>query len=232
MPNLHLFSTIDEKDTDSIIDACRAYLKGRDEASIAYLPLASLYAERWLESTQNLFKGIAQVELIEAEQMSLPEMEGIIRRSALTLIPGGNTYLLSHRLHVSGLMPFLKKRVQGGLPVVAFSAGTVLCGPNILTTRDLNMIPTPHFDGLNATPFNFRPHYPLDEYGQSVMDEWLHDYHVFHDNPIILLSDRANVKVEGKKTSLARGEAWIWRKGQDKEKLDEGELITVEEKHG
>jgi hypothetical protein len=33
--------------------------------------------------------------------------------------------------------------------------------------------------------------------------------------------------VDGKKTMLVRGEAWIWRKDQEKEKLEEGKLITL-----
>ena len=84
---------------------------------------------------------------------------------------------------------------------------------------------TPHFEGLNATPFNFSPHYPLDSYGQSVKDEWLADYHFFHDNPVILLSNGAYVKVDGKKTTLVRGDAWILRKGVEKERLEPGKII-------
>jgi hypothetical protein len=33
----------------------------------------------------------------------------------------------------------------------------------------------PHFDGLTVPPFNLVAHYPLDDYGQSVMEEWLAD---------------------------------------------------------
>ena len=226
MPNLHLFSSGEESDLRSIVDVSRPYLQDRDEATVAYLPLASLYAERWQEYAQEMFKGLAQVETVNAELMTLPQMESVIRRAALVYIPGGNTFLLNHRLHISGLMPFLKKKVQGGLPVVAFSAGTILCGPNILTSRDLNTVATPHFDGLSASPFNFRPHYPEDGYGQSVLDDWLSDYHFFHDNPVVMLSDGAYVKMEGKKTSLVRGPAWIWRKDQEKERLEPGKLIA------
>lgn len=227
MPNLHLFSTGDEKHLDAIIEACRLYLKGMSDASIAYLPQASLNIGRWLELTRDLFKGLARLDTIDTEQMTLPEMDALLRRAGLVLIPGGNPYLLSHRLHISGLMPSLRRKVQGGLPVVAASAGTIFCGPNILTTRDLNAVATPHFEGLHASPFNFRPHYPADPYQQSVLDDWLSDYHVFNDNPVILLSDGASVKMDGRKTSLVRGEAWILRKGQDKDKLEEGRSIAV-----
>jgi hypothetical protein len=33
--------------------------------------------------------------------------------------------------------------------------------------------------------------------------------------------------MDGKKTTLVRGEAWIWRKDHEKEKLEENKLITI-----
>ena len=227
MPNLHLFSSPGKDDIRYIVEASRSYLKEKDDATVAYLPLASLYAERWQEATENSFKSLARLETINAETMSLTQMEDIIRRASLVYIPGGNTFLLNHRLHVSRLMLFLRKKVQAGLPVVAFSAGAILCGPNILTSKDMNTVAASTFEGLNVTPFNFSPHYPLDAYGQSVKDDWLADYHFFHDNPVVMISDGAYVKVIGKKTTLVRGEAWILRKGQEKEKLEEHQLISL-----
>jgi hypothetical protein len=41
-----------------------------------------------------------------------------------------------------------------------------------------------------------------------------------------MISDGAYVKVDGKKTTLVRGEAWILRRGAEKEKLEEGKLIV------
>jgi peptidase E len=227
MPNLHLFSSPGRDDIRYIVEASRPYLEGKSDATVAYLPLASLYVERWQEFTAESFKGLARIETINTEMMRLIQMENIIRRASLVYIPGGNTFLLNHRLHISNLMIFLRKKVQAGLPVVAFSAGTILCGPNILTSKDMNTVGTSRFEGLNATSFNFSPHYPLDNYGQALKDEWLADYHFFHDNPLIMLSDGAYVKVDGKKTTLVCGEAWILRKDVEKEKLEEGKLITL-----
>ena len=112
------------------------------------------------------------------------------------------------------------------MPLVGFGAGMIACGPNILTSREMNTVEATHFDGLNVTPFNFFAHYALDAHGQSVQDEWLADYHFFHDNAVIMLSDGAYVKVEGKKTTLVRGDAWILRKDSEKEKLVEGGTIV------
>ena len=227
--NLHLFSIPGENDIRYIIEAIRPYLSGTSDASIAFLPQAWLNVNHWLDYTTRAFDGLARVELIDTEQMDLPKMESIIRRAQAVYISGGNTFLLNHRLHISRLMPYLRKKVQAGLPVVGFSAGMILCGPNILTSHDLNTVGTPHFDGLNVSAFNFFAHYAQDAYGQAAHDDWLSDYHLFHDNPVIMLSDGAYVKVDGKKTSLVRGEAWILRKDQEKERLDEGKLIVLQE---
>jgi len=224
--HLHLFSSPGE-DIRYIIEASRPYLEAKPDPTVAYLPLALLYAERWLEDNESAFKGLARLEMVNAELMSQKEIEDILRRCSLVYIPGGNTFLLNHRLHVSGVRPYLRKKVQSGLPLVGFSAGTILCGPNILTANDMNTVATSYFDGLNLSPFNFFAHYPLDAYGQSVHDQWLADYHFFHDNPVIVLSDGAHVKVDGKKTILVQGEAWILRKDHEKEKLEEGKLIIL-----
>ena len=224
--NLHLFSNPGDN-VRHIVGASRPCLEDKDDPTVAYMPLASLYAEKWLEDNERAFKGLARLEAVNAELMTQKEIEEVIRRASLLYIPGGNTFLLNHRLHVSGVMPYLKKKVQSGLPLVGFSAGMVVCGPNILTSKDMNTVETSHFDGLNVSPFNFFAHYALDAYGQSVHDDWLADYHFFHDNPVIMLSDGAYVKVEGRKTTLVRGDAWILRKNAEKEKLEVGKLISL-----
>src|SRR5260221_2155123 len=133
--NLHLCSTPGENDIRYIVEASRPHLEDKDDPILAYLPLATLYTEQWLELTETAFKGLANVKSINTELMSQKEIENIVRDASLVYIPGGNTFLLNHRLHISGVMSYLRKKVQSGLPVVGFSAGAILCGPNILTSK-------------------------------------------------------------------------------------------------
>jgi peptidase E len=224
--NLHLFSTPGKDDIRYILEACRPYLEGKDDPVVACLPAASL-GDTYQEYTEKAFHGLARVETISTELMTLPEMEAVLRNAALVYIPGGNTFLLNHRLHISKIIDYLRKKVTAGLPVVAFSAGAVLCGPNVLTANGINIVETAHFGGLNVTPFNFSVHYPEDEIARASKDDWLSDYHVFHDNPVILLADGAYVEVDGKKTTLVRGDAWLLRKGQEKQKLEPGMQIIA-----
>ncbi|HNA89308.1 MAG TPA: Type 1 glutamine amidotransferase-like domain-containing protein [Anaerolineales bacterium] len=225
--NLHLFSTPGERDIRHIVDACRPYCESKEDPMIAFLPLAFLDGEKWLDYTKKQFKGLARIEIINTERMTQKEIEGILRECVVAYISGGNTFLLNHRLHASGVMPFLKKKVQAGLPIVGFSAGAILCGPNILTSHDMNSVQTTSFNGLNVTPFNFFAHYSTDGYVQSMQDDWLSDYHLFQENPVILMCDNAYIKCEKGKTILVRGEAYILRKGQEKERLEEGQSIGL-----
>jgi peptidase E len=224
--NLQLFSTPGKDDIRDILDASRPYLEGKDDPVVAYLPAGSL-GDAYQEYTEKAFRGLALVKTINTELMTLPEMEAILRIAALVYIPGGNTFLLNHRLHISKFMEYLRKKVTAGLPLIAFSAGATLCGPNILTSNDLNMAGTPHFTGLNVSSFNFNCHYPQDQYTRVLRDNWLSEYHVFHDNPVVLLSDGSHFHIEGRKTQLVRGDAWILRKGQESQKLEPGMPISL-----
>jgi len=219
---LHLFSSPDaEGDLAWALQASQECLRAKKEASVAYLPLGSLYAERMLAGAKKAFTNLARIEVVNTETMEPQEMESILRRASLAYMPSGNAFLLNHRLHSSRLMPYLRQKVRSGLPVVAAGAGAVVCGPNVLTSNDLNLVPTPYFDSLDVTPFSFNVDYT--DYAQR--DNWLADYRAFHDNPIIMLEDGAYVKIDGKRTTLVRGNAWCWRAGQEKERLAPGAAI-------
>ena len=163
--NLHLFSSPGKDDISDIVEACRPYLEDKDDPVVAYLPLASLYAERWLGYNEEAFRGLARLQMVNTELMRQKEIEDILRDASVVYIPGGNTFLLNHRLHISNIALYLKKKVQAGLPLIGFSAGSIVCGPNILTSKDMNTVGTSFFVGFNVPPFKFSPHYPLDSYG-------------------------------------------------------------------
>ncbi len=222
---LHLLSAREaDEDLRFVLEASRPLLRARGPDSIvAYLPLGSLVVGRRLERTAKLFRNLATIELIDTEAMELAAMEAVLRRAVLAYIPDGNTYLLNHRLHLSHLFPYLQKKIQNGLPIIAVGAGAVACGPNILTSDDLNLIPTEHYSGLAVTPFNLHVHYVDD----AQRDEWLASYHAFHDNAVLLLEDGAHLKIQGKAASLVGGAAWCQHPNREKQRLAIGEPISV-----
>ncbi len=206
-----------------VVDACLEVLQGKSDARVACLPQGVLTVARWVREAQQHFRDVGQIEVIDTETMEPAEMEAVLRRAALVYIPDGNAYLLNHRLQTGRIAAHLRKKIQNGLPVVACGAGAVLCGPNILTSEDLNVVPTTHFDSLGVTPFNINVGYVDD----AERDHRLGEYHIFHANPVLMLEDGAAIRISGKSTKLQFGAGWIWRSGQDKCALKPGESIQL-----
>jgi len=80
--NFHLFSNPGKDDIRYILEASRLYLEGKEDPVIASLPAASL-SNPWQEFTEKAFQGLARVETINTEMMTLPEMEATLRNAAL-----------------------------------------------------------------------------------------------------------------------------------------------------
>ena len=74
--NLHLFSSPGENDIRYIIEACRPYLKDKDDPVVAFMPLAS-FSYFWQDYTEKAFRGLARIELINTEMMELSEIETV-----------------------------------------------------------------------------------------------------------------------------------------------------------
>jgi dipeptidase E len=213
--DLHLFSLPGEGDIRFILEACRPYLEQQQTPLVAFIPWASV-GHDWLDYTRKAFNELAQVIPLNHAPSALSESTEVIDRCGAVYISGGNTYLLNHRLHESGLFTHLRVRALGGLPIVGFSAGAILCGPNTLTTHDINMVPTRHFNSLDLIPYNIVAHYPSTDLERDDEDDWLSDYQALHNNPILALENDAYVRWDGQNLNRIRGTAWIIEQGKDR----------------
>ncbi|MEZ4867398.1 MAG: Type 1 glutamine amidotransferase-like domain-containing protein [Caldilineaceae bacterium] len=218
---LHLFSSPGKGDIRYILNACRPYLAAAADPLVAYLPAAS-WRSNWLAYTEKAFAGLGKVAYLDTETMSLAAMQAVLARAACLYVSGGNTYLLNHRLHQTGLWEVIRQRVLDGLPFIGFSAGAILCGPNILTTNDMNLCATTHFTGLNLVAYNFDAHFPADEAAREQQTDWLLDYHAYHANPILALQDGAYLSVDQGGVEVRQGLCWLIEKGQARRQLSLG----------
>lgn len=210
---LHLFSSPGEGDIRYILAASRPYLAAAPQPVVAYLPAAS-WRSNWLTYTEKAFADLGEVAYIDTETMSQAQIQAILDRATVIYVSGGNTFLLNHRLHHYGLLADLRRRLLAGLPLVAFSAGAIICGPNMLTTNDMNLCATTQFTSLNLVPYNFDMHYPTDDNARANQDDWLLDYHAYHDNPILALQDGAYLYVDERELTVKAGICWLLEKGQ------------------
>lgn len=224
---LHLFSTPGEPLLQDIVQACRPLLVTQPNPLVVYLPVAAI-GNLWIEFTIAAFKDLAVVRTVDIDQTAQPEIESLLDLASLLYVPGGNTYWLKHRLQQHGLMESLQRRLRHGLPLAAFSAGTVLCGHNILTTNDMNVCEATNFTGLALTPFNFHVHYPAQEGPErKVRDDRIWEYHAFHHHPVLALEDGAYLRMSKGQMELVKGNCWRFEPGQERTQVDIGVSIQV-----
>lgn len=101
------------------------------------------------------------VELWKTPEASTRLLDGV----DIVAIPGGNTFLLLHELHSSGLMKPLRDHIDAGGAVYGGSAGAILAGRDIRTasTADNNEVDLDDFRGLNYLDgLDVLPHYMHD----------------------------------------------------------------------
>jgi dipeptidase E len=218
---IELLSSPGEGDSRYIVEASRPILAGRDRPVVAYLAAATV-GDNWLDVTQQTYRGLADVSLIDVETMTAAAIDAVLDHAAILLVSGGNTFVLNERLHRTSRREAVRRRMVDGLPTIAFSAGTNLCGANILTSNDMNVAATTHFDGLALVRYSFNVHYPTEATRRTDRDERLREYHAFQPNPILALEDGAWLSVGRDGVRVRRGRCWLWEKGAEKRPLEAG----------
>lgn len=218
----HLLSTPGNPPIRDIVRAARPYLSGNERGIVAYLPAACL-GDLYVRLTERSFSRNADVLTIDVQSHTPEKIRAALDRADVLYIPGGNTYVLAQRVASAGLLNEIREHVMAGLPVVAFSAGTVFCGPNILTTNDMNASASTDFAGLGLSEYNFNVHYPTqDGEDRALRDERIGEYHLFHDNPVLALEDSAYIHISDGKAHIIRGNCWFFEKSKEKKLLEIG----------
>ena len=120
--NLHLLSTPGDRDIGWVLEACRPYLEDRDDPTVAFLPLAWLNVNHWLDYTARSFAKLARIELIDTERMDLSGLQTVTRGAdypqSWTVNAGrGRTFYttLGHRDDIWTNDPVFRAHVTGGI---------------------------------------------------------------------------------------------------------------------
>jgi phosphohistidine phosphatase len=221
---IHLFSTPGEQGIEYVLDAARTALAGKARPVVACL-LAAGDETRWLDEARAAFQDLGTLNEIDVTQQPVERILATLDRTDLLYIPGGNTYLLARRLHAVqidpdrpkagtvDLIPEVRWRVLEGLPLVCFSAASVLCGPDILTTNDLNDCDCTNFEGLDLLPFNLNVHFPAEpgEARQEREERLQALLASYAPRNVVALEDGAYLRIAGDAIQVIRGNIWdIW----------------------
>ena len=219
---LHLFSDPGEPFLVNIIAAARHVLEGQQEPVVAYMPAAA-EERHFVRETRAAFRGLAEVLAVKPEIHTKAHIQAQLDRASLLYIPGGNTYLAAQRLHAAGLIEDIRKRILNGLALIAFSAGTVLCGVDILTSNDDNHCGCALFTGFRLAPLNFNVHYPSDDGEQrKARIARLRAFTLEHHRVVLALQDGAYIIVSDRKLRVVKGLVWKFDGQQHELYLEQG----------
>jgi dipeptidase E len=156
----------------------------------------------------------------------------VLDRAEALFVGGGNTYHLLRRLHDAHLVDAVRVRVRAGMPYLGSSAGSVIAGPNMLTTNDWNVDGLDRFDALGLVPFNINPHYketdPVMAPFSETRDERIGQYLVVRDNPVVGVEEQTLVRGEdGVYTVLGAGRVRVFKRGKPPQDFRAGERLAV-----
>ena len=103
-----------------------------------------------------------------------------INQADAILVSGGNTWYLNKALHDNGLIgPIRDAVLNHSTTYIGWSAGAVICAPNMCTTNDMCIVDAPITDSLGFLPFHINAHYidaVLERHMGETRDERIEEF--------------------------------------------------------
>ena len=194
---------------DHAADALLAFLGPRGK--VAFVP----YADFDLEAGAG--RAAARLGEMGYAVESVHSDPAALRRADAVFVGGGNTFRLLHRLYATGLLDTIRARTTEGMPYVGSSAGSIVAGPTIMTTKDMPIVQPPSFDALALVPFQISPHYLDPDPGSTHMGETQEEriltFLQENDCPVVGLREGAWLRIESDAVRLEGGTARVFRRG-------------------
>ncbi len=122
------------------------------------------------------------------------------RSAEAFFVGGGNTFRLLDALHRLGLVVAIRERVASGAPYLGSSAGSIVAGPTLGTTKDMPIVEPPSFAALGLTHFQVSPHYldpdPASTHMGETQEERIRQFHEENEIPVVGLREGGILWIE------------------------------------
>jgi dipeptidase E len=153
-----------------------------------------------------------------------------VERTGALFVGGGNTFRLLKALQDLGLVEPIRQRVREGMPYVGSSAGSIVAGPSLKTTKDMPIVEPDSFEALALVSFQISPHYldpdPSSTHMGETQEERILQFLEENDAPAVGLREGAFLEIEGESVLLGgAGGARIFRRGMAPREASPGARI-------
>ena len=148
----------------------------------------------------------------------LGDVRAAVRGAEAVFVGGGNTFRLLTALYELGVLEPIRRRVAEGMPYVGSSAGAIVAGPTLGTTKDMPIVEPPSFAALSLVPFQISPHFldpdPSSTHMGETQEERIGQFLEENDRPVVGLREGAMLRLEAGEVALSGiAGARIFRRG-------------------
>jgi dipeptidase E len=133
------------------------------------------------------------------------DVEDVVRGTDIEFdaifVGGGNTFRLLKGLQDSGLVALIRQHVQAGKSYIGSSAGAIVAGPTIKTTKDMPIVQPRSFESLGLVEFQISPHFLDPDPGSTHMgetqEERINQFLEENDAPVVGLREGGMLRIDG-----------------------------------
>ncbi len=185
--------------------------------AVIFVPFALQDRQAYVAKTRERLRALG-VALTSVHDVS--NMRRAIADAEVIFVGGGNTFRLLKGLYDHDLLDPIRQAVAAGTPFIGSSAGAIVAGPSLKTTKDMPVVQPPSFESLGLVSFQISPHYLDPDRSSTHMGETQEERIVQfleeNDAPVVGLREGSILRVQGGAVVL-RGPhaARIFRRGEE-----------------
>jgi dipeptidase E len=194
---------------------------GGSISKVLFFPFAAVrfsydsFADRVREVLTPMGYEVTSVHRVEDPVAAVLKAEAIV-------VGGGNTFRLVSELYRLGLVEPVRKRVNGGIPYIGWSAGANVACPTLRTTNDMPIVEPPSFRTFDLVPFQINPHYtdahPVGHQGETRAERIEEFVELNPDVYVVGLREGSILRIENGRIRLLGGKpVRLFKKGRDPE---------------
>jgi dipeptidase E len=192
----------------------RDFVRGR--SAVMFIPFAIHDRKAYAAKAQQRFR---EMGLALSSVHDVSNMPRAIAEAELIFVGGGNTFRLLKGLYDHNLLDPIRQSVAAGTPFIGSSAGAIVAGPTLKTTKDMPVVQPPSFEALGLVPFQISPHYldpdPSSTHMGETQEERILQFLEENDAPVVGLREGSMLRVhDGAVTLKGPHTARIFRRGE------------------
>jgi dipeptidase E len=186
-------------------------------ACVAFIPFAMYDWKAYTTKTQERFRAMGYQF---ASVHDISNARRAVDRANAIFVGGGNTFRLLKALYDADLLGIIRERVNGGVPYIGSSAGSIVACPSLRTTKDMPVVQPPSFEALGLVEFQISPHYldpdPSSTHMGETQEERIRQFLEENGETVVGLREGSMLRVEGGAVTLKGSTAArIFRGGEE-----------------